>query len=1076
MKKLVSLFLLIFAANLPLIVFGQQFSGGEGTQEQPYLISTPEDWETFANCINGDETNAAYTDKYYQLAGNLTIGSEEQPLSTGVGTGTEKSPGNLFQGHFDGGGYTLTVHINSNADNAAPFSIVRNANFCNIHVEGTITSNKKYAAGLVGIAFGTVNIHNCTSSIMIISNTDGDGTHAGFVGKNMENGTINFENCVFDGSITGPNTIKCAGFAGWRCNIIHYTNCIQAGTIDVKSTTATFHRGKNNNCSFTNAYYINDYTINGEPRQGEPALNQNPEGLISKKVLTVGETSYYVPSATITGIHPSYAYLGQPIVIEPTVTYYGTLLTKNTDYTMSIESVSNTKNQLPGNAINEVGYFVVTLTGLGDYVGSQSFPVTVMDDDNSWCVLQTLLDNCEAGGTITLDKDYVAIYNDNPLEVAGTLTLDLNGHTIDRFLSTEKSNGYVMLVKPEACLTIVDNSESSLGTITGGYNHGNGGGIYNQGTLFLNSGNISGNRCIRIVNTNIFGTGGGIYCAEGSSFSMTGGYVINNTADGGGGGIHTVANSTLTIDGGTISGNTANSKGGGIRVGSDNAVISNCQIYNNNINANGSAKHGGGIYFDASAANSMLTLNNCTIIGNQGSGEGGGFFSIKGTTIANGCTIINNLSGSHRNDICLYSNSTFFLNLEGCHSKSEEEPIILVQQKAQLITDTEVTATVEKEINAYNANVETANGWNLIALPVAEEYTPNAPMTSHTYDLYRLNPANTMWENYKSEDHTDFTTLVNGNGYLYANSAKTTLKFEGTVKTYDENNYIELEEGYNLIGNPYTFNTYINRPYFRMNNSGTALEAVEGNVPIEPSTGIVVETTQANDQVLFTNQAPTQSQGNLTIALSQTDTGCKGIIDNAIISFDAGNQLGKFLFGRERASISIPQDGKDYAIAFSDKQGEMPINLQVVENGTYTLTVSPSLNSKFLILNYLHLIDNMTGADIDLLPSLRGEQINPQVAYTFTAKTTDYASRFKLVFNANENDNDNEPIAYINNGEIIVNGTGTIRMIDALGRIMFTQEITTANCQLSTANYTPGVYVLQLTNGEKAKTQKIVIE
>jgi hypothetical protein len=40
-------------------------------------------------------------------------------------------------------------------------------------------------------------------------------------------------------------------------------------------------------------------------------------------------------------------------------------------------------------------------------------------------------------------------------------------------------------------------------------------------------------------------------------------------------------------------------------------------------------------------------------------------------------------------------------------------------------------------------------------------------------------------------------------------------------------------------------------------------------------------------------------------------------------------------------------------------------------------------------LDYLHLIDNLTGADVDLLQM-------PE--YTFTAKTTDYASRFRLVF------------------------------------------------------------------------------
>ena len=45
----------------------------------------------------------------------------------------------------------------------------------------------------------------------------------------------------------------------------------------------------------------------------------------------------------------------------------------------------------------------------------------------------------------------------------------------------------------------------------------------------------------------------------------------------------------------------------------------------------------------------------------------------------------------------------------------------------------------------------------------------------------------------------------------------------------------------------------------------------------------------------------------------------------------------------------------------------------------------------------------------------------------------------------------------------------------ALGRIVMTGQLSTLNSKLSTLNYTPGAYVLQLINGENVKTQKIVI-
>ena len=55
-------------------------------------------------------------------------------------------------------------------------------------------------------------------------------------------------------------------------------------------------------------------------------------------------------------------------------------------------------------------------------------------------------------------------------------------------------------------------------------------------------------------------------------------------------------------------------------------------------------------------------------------------------------------------------------------------------------------------------------------------------------------------------------------------------------------------------------------------------------------------------------------------------------------------------------------------------------------------------------MNYLHLIDNITGADIDLLVH---ELVEGPATYTFEAKTTDNAQRFRLVFEAHNIDEPN---------------------------------------------------------------------
>jgi hypothetical protein len=178
----------------------------------------------------------------------------------------------------------------------------------------------------------------------------------------------------------------------------------------------------------------------------------------------------------------------------------------------------------------------------------------------------------------------------------------------------------------------------------------------------------------------------------------------------------------------------------------------------------------------------------------------------------------------------------------------------------------------------------------------------------------------------------------------------------------------------------------------------------------------------------------------------------------------------------QAANIYFPIANDEYAVIGSNGQGEMPLNFKATKNGTYTITVNP----ENVEMAYLHLIDNMTGADVDLLhPNalIAGEDPqSPALSYTFTAKTTDYESRFKLVFSANEvneNEIENENFAIISNGEIFINGAGTFQVVDVMGRVIVSGE---AIHRVSTSGMSPGVYVLSIINGTNVKTQKIVIE
>ena len=111
----------------------------------------------------------------------------------------------------------------------------------------------------------------------------------------------------------------------------------------------------------------------------------------------------------------------------------------------------------------------------------------------------------------------------------------------------------------------------------------------------------------------------------------------------------------------------------------------------------------------------------------------------------------------------------------------------------------------------------------------------------------------------------------------------------------------------------------------------------------------------------------------------------------------------------------------------------------------------------------------MTGMDVDLLQT---------PSYTFNATTNDYASRFRLVFSANNVDGPStgsEAFAFYSNGNWVVSNEGeaTLQVIDVNGRIVSNETI---NGTVATSiNATPGVYMLRLINGENVNVQKIVV-
>lgn len=197
--------------------------------------------------------------------------------------------------------------------------------------------------------------------------------------------------------------------------------------------------------------------------------------------------------------------------------------------------------------------------------------ITVLTDAD----LRTAIDTVQSYG-IKLGADILLSNSTLSINNGHTVTIDLNGHKLDRGLTERGENGGTVITVRDGAYLYLTN-----GTITGGWG-GDGGAlsVEDQGWAQL---------------TNITATG--------------------NTADNAGGGICVKGSGVLNMSGGAISNNTCN----------DVAAHSGDEV------------GGGGLFVEPSAS---VTLDNVSVTGNKNTLYGGGGICNYGTLTLSGATSI----------------------------------------------------------------------------------------------------------------------------------------------------------------------------------------------------------------------------------------------------------------------------------------------------------------------------------------------------------------------------------------------------------------------------------------------------
>jgi nitrogen regulatory protein PII-like uncharacterized protein len=254
-------------------------------------------------------------------------------------------------------------------------------------------------------------------------------------------------------------------------------------------------------------------------------------------------------------------------------------------------------------------------------------------------------------------------------------------------------------------------------------------------------------------------------------------------------------------------------------------------------------------------------------------------------------------------------------------------PTLTISDGGQLKTNSNITATVKKNITGYGVeNIATNNGYYLIAAPTIPSTSASdaglittTADNEPTYDLYSWDRTATdeEWQNTKI---FGYYYLYNGNGYLYANQNDLEMSITGTILRSDEPvtmtaYHDTVAGGWNLFGNPFPCNAYVYRP------DGTLID---------------VMFYDTNGEMVTLNGGPVAPMQGFFVKVTETTT---ITIKNALEYIDLGLPSG-LLWASCNVGASTPDGCGDY-FAWGETQPKEVYNwstYQYCDGNRYSMT------------------------------------------------------------------------------------------------------------------------------------------
>jgi hypothetical protein len=373
-------------------------------------------------------------------------------------------------------------------------------------------------------------------------------------------------------------------------------------------------------------------------------------------------------------------------------------------------------------------------------------------------------------------------------------------------------------------------------------------------------------------------------------------------------------------------------------------------------------------------------------------------------------------------------------------------------------------------------------------------------------------------------------TLISGKGYMAAITKETFMQSHGYLNSdvNGEGQYIKLSNtpsslmpGWNLVGNPYhgyldfqevavgdnldvlsadnyisgnpdegAFYVVYNADKYTKPSSRSAFRyypkngSVNGDYAeryLHPHQGFYVK-AKGNSPLRFTknmlstratvaangeeshlrDERPAYPLVNLYLS---SDQGCS---DVTVIEFERPEWGGARKMKELRVGDGVfyaQHDDTHYAALFA-QQGvdRVPLWFEAKEDDIFNIKWNTA-NGDF---HSMYLIDNLTGVRYDMIRNN---------SYTFEGHKGDYPSRFLIVFNVTDLEENIEldNFVFFDGLQWIVTGNGVLQFIDLNGQILLEKNVNGGQTRVNVPEVARGMYMFRLTNAKETKVQKVIV-